>query len=285
MIIYVVRPGDSIYSIARRYGVSPQKIISDNRLTNPENLVVGQTIVILTENTTHTVRPGESMYSIARSYNIPYNELIAANPQITNPAQLTVGQIINIPREPEKLGTIYVNGYAFPNINMDVLRDTLPYLTYLSIFSHQVRPDGSLVPINDTPLIEAARAANVAPLLVITNIEEGASFSSDLAHTILTDTTVQDNLIDNVISTIQSKNYTGVDVDFEYIYPADRENYNNFLRRLRQRLQPLGYSLTTALAPKISADQTGLLYEAHDYPAIGAIADLVLLMTYEWGYL
>ncbi len=30
---------------------------------------------------------------------------------------------------------------------------------------------------------------------------------------------------------------------------------------------------------------TGLLYEAHDYPAIGAIADLVLLMTYEWGYL
>ena len=30
---------------------------------------------------------------------------------------------------------------------------------------------------------------------------------------------------------------------------------------------------------------TGLLYEAHDYPAIGAIADIVLLMTYEWGYL
>jgi len=40
-----------------------------------------------------------------------------------------------------------------------------------------------------------------------------------------------------------------------------------------------------ALAPKTSGEMTGLLYEAHDYPAIGAIADLVLLMTYEWGYL
>lgn len=39
-----------------------------------------------------------------------------------------------------------------------------------------------------------------------------------------------------------------------------------------------------ALAPKTSADQPGLLYEGHDYAALSANADAVLLMTYEWGY-
>ena len=38
------------------------------------------------------------------------------------------------------------------------------------------------------------------------------------------------------------------------------------------------------LAPKSSDAQKGLLYESHDYRAIGDIADSVLLMTYEWGY-
>ena len=42
--------------------------------------------------------------------------------------------------------------------------------------------------------------------------------------------------------------------------------------------------MSVALAPKTSADQTGLLYEGKDYPALGAAADYVLLMTYEWGY-
>jgi spore germination protein len=46
----------------------------------------------------------------------------------------------------------------------------------------------------------------------------------------------------------------------------------------------LGYTITTALAPKTSADQKGLLYEAHDYPVHGALVDHVILMTYEWGY-
>ena len=46
----------------------------------------------------------------------------------------------------------------------------------------------------------------------------------------------------------------------------------------------MGYTVMVALAPKTSAGQPGLLYEAHDYAALGAAADDVLLMTYEWGY-
>ncbi len=282
--IHVVRRGESIFTIGRRYNVSPQKIISDNELRNPAQLVIGQTLVILEGNRNHVVAPGQSLYSIAALYRISVNEILQANPQITNPSQIAAGQTIVIPPRTINFGNIQVNGYTFPNINQDVLRRTLPNLTYLSIFSYQVRPDGSLRTIEDEPLINAARAARVAPLMVITNLGETGGFNSDIAHSILTNEEVQNTLLDNAIRTMREKNYFGLDIDFEYIYPNDRENYNNFLRKAVNTLRPLGFSVTTALAPKTSATQAGTLYEAHDYPVHGALADHVIIMTYEWGY-
>ena len=60
--------------------------------------------------------------------------------------------------------------------------------------------------------------------------------------------------------------------------------YAQFLTRLRRLFGAQGYFVWAALAPKTSAGQPGLLYEGHDYAAVGAAADAVLLMTYEWGY-
>ena len=284
MIIHVVRPGESVYSIALRYGVSPQKIISDNELSNPDQLVVGQTLVILEGIRRHIVAPGESLYLIARRYGVSVSDLLSANPQITNPSLIYAGQVINIPPRTIYFGSIEVNGYTSPYISSDVLQKTLPYLTYLSIFSYQVSSDGSLKAIPDEPLIQSARAARTDPLMVVTNTKEGDGFSSDIAHAVLTDAGAQDNLVNNIIRTLETKNYYGINIDFEYVYPYDRESYNNFLRRIVNTLKPLGYIVTTALAPKISATQPGLLYEAHDYPVHGALADHVILMTYEWGY-
>ncbi len=284
MIIYTVRQGDSIYSIGRRFGVSPQRIADDNMLQNPEQLVVGQTIVIVTDAIRHTVAPGETLFTLARRYGTTVGRILEANPDITNPAAIYPGQSIIIPVPNQKLGNIDVNGYAFPTITSNTLQNTLPHLTFISPFSYQVRADGSLVPLNDTAIIQAARAQNVAPLMVITNILEGGSFDSDLASTILNSEQVVNTLLDNVVQNIQQKNYTGLDIDFEYIYPSDREAYNRFVQRAADRLHPLGYTVTTALAPKTRADQPGLLYEAHDYAFHGATVDHVILMTYEWGY-
>ncbi len=232
----------------------------------------------------YLVQQGDTLYSISREFGITPALILLANPFITDPAELYPGTVLNIPENPRDAMLISVNGYAFPTIDMDVLRRTLPYLTFLSIFSYQVLANGNLTPIDDTDLIVEAREANVAPLMVITNIAEEGSFSSDLAHTILTDNEVQNTLLNIVVNTLKSKNYYGLDVDFEYIFPADGPAYVRFLEKVVARLQPLGYIVTTALAPKINAEQQGLLYEAHNYEAIGALVDHVILMTYEWGH-
>lgn len=279
-----MQAGDSIYSISRRYGVPMQKILDDNKLTSTQPLMIGQAIVVMTNNIRHTVTRGQSLYTIAQYYGTTVQNILAVNPQINDPSNIQVGQVIFIPVSKPKLGTIDVNGYVFPSVEDSVLELTLPHLTYLSIFSYQVRPNGTLSTIDDTPLITAARAQNVAPMMVITNIREGGSFDSELAHTILTSVDTQMTLIENIVNVLEEKNYYGLDIDFEYIYPEDRQNYNNFVSRVVNRLRPLGYTVATSLAPKTSADQPGLLYEAHDYPAHGALVDHVILMTYEWGY-
>lgn len=284
MIIHVVKPGDTIYKLSNFYGVPVEKIISDNAIINPNELVVGQTIVVITNKINYTVEQGDSLYSISQKYQVSLNDLKEANPNIVWPYNLNVGQTVVIPVPNNKLGDMEVNGYAFPNINMQVLEDTLPHLTYLSIFSYQVSPSGNLTNIDDASLINKAKEFKVAPMMVITNLEEGAGFSSDIAHEILTNTDAQNNLINNIINVLQTKGYYGLDIDFEYVYPQDKENYNKFLERVVNALHPLGFIVTTALAPKVSENQPGLLYEAHDYKVHGQLADHVIIMTYEWGY-
>jgi spore germination protein len=284
MIIHVVQPGDTIYSIASQYNTSPQKIIIDNELENPNELVPGQTLVILIPEITHVVQPGETLAQIARNYNTTTVELLQLNPFIDFADEIMPGDQITISNSEEKRGPISVLGYAYPNIDRDVLMKTLPYMTYLTLFTYGITEEGELIGIEDEELIRMARDFGVAPLMLISTLTEEGTFSNELAHVILNDPVVQNNLIENILQTLREKNYYGLDVDFEYVLPEDEEAFINFIQKLNDRLSPEGYEVFTALAPKTSADQPGLLYEAHNYPRIGEASDDVLLMTYEWGY-
>jgi spore germination protein len=284
MIIHVVQPGETIYSIASKYNVSPQKIIIDNELQNPNVLVPGQTLVILIPEMVHVVQPGETLSQIAQRYNTTTAELLQLNPFIDFADEIMPGDQITIRNREEKRGPISVLGYAYPNIDRTVLMKTLPYLTYLTIFTYGITEEGELIDIDDEELIRTAREFGVAPLMLISTLTEEGTFSNELAHVVLNDPEVQNNLIENVLQNLREKNYYGLDIDFEYVLPEDEEAFINFIQNVNDRISPEGYALFTALAPKISAEQPGLLYEAHNYPRIGEASDDVLLMTYEWGY-
>lgn len=285
MVIHVVDPGDSVYAIARQYGVTPESIVEANGLANPNQLAVGQALVIPQGQRVYTVRAGDSVYSIAGRFGVEPAAILAENPDLGDGSRIFPGQIMVIPPPQGKQGTIEVNGYAFPNTDEALLRAAFPHLTYLSIFAYRVRADGSLETIDDAQDITLARQNRVAPVMVIANIRESGGFSSEIGHSVLTDQTAQDALVQNVQETMRAKNYYALNVDFEYIYPNDREAYNAFLTRITNVMHQDGYLVFTAVAPKLNAEQQGLLYEAHDYPAHGRIVDRVILMTYEWGYL
>ena len=68
MEIYVVKNGDTLYDIARRFSVPVEEIIYANQLQNPALLMVGQALVIPHGETRYTVRAGDTLYAIARQY-------------------------------------------------------------------------------------------------------------------------------------------------------------------------------------------------------------------------
>ena len=231
----------------------------------------------------YLVRPGDSLWSIASRYGIGVEELARIN-QLNDPSRLIPRLALLVPSaETGSRPGIEVNGYAYPNIAQSVLTETLPYLSYLCPFSHHMTSAGELIPIPDSAMVEAARANSVTPLLTITNLGEGGGFSGDIAHAVFTNQEVQNRFFENMFSALHQKAYYGVNFNIEYVYPYDRDSYSQFLRRASEALHAQGYFLSTAIAPKESDSQEGVLYTAHDYEAHGRYADRVIIMTYEWG--
>lgn len=283
MIIYTVQSGDTLNSIARRFGIPPMRIAADNVLRDPSRLAVGQNLLIAADSIRYTIQTGQTLYSLSQEYGVPLERLIEANPTL-NPLDLRPGQTVIIPMNEEiKRRTAVFNGYAYPSITPNSLNCVMPFLTFLSPFSYTLTPEADLIPPDDSDLIYRAVRSAVMPLMVVTNLYDGG-FSTDALSGILADPALTEKLITGIIEEVKNKGYYGVNMDMEYIAPTDREAYNRFLRELTDRLHSAGYIVTVALAPKISADQQGLLYESHDYAVQGEIADYVIVMTYEWGY-
>lgn len=286
MTIHVVQQGETLSSIAEQYGVTPERIIIDNELPNPENLVVGQSMVIRVPIEVHTIEEGDTLTAIAEQYDVTTLQLLQNNPWVAAEEVLTPGETLVITfEEEEPIDTVLINGYAYPFIDRTVLRKTLPFLTYLSIFTYGFTAEGELVPPEDEELITIAGEMGVAPIMMLAPMTAELEFNTQIAHEMFLNEVGQNTLIDNIVTTMQTKGYVGLDIDFEFILPEDRQRFIDFIANVKSRLEPLGLLTLVALAPKTSGEMTGLLYEAHDYPAIGAIADIVLLMTYEWGYL
>ncbi len=284
MVIHVVRPGDTLYSLSLDYGVAMSLIALDNGLETPQRLVVGQALVIRFPEVVHTVRSGESLTSIAQEYGVSLRQLYQNNLGLKGQPLIWPGETLVISYRQEPGPEIGVNAYAYPYIDRTLLSTTLPFLTFLTPFTYGFTPLGELVPLDDAKLIATARTHGVAPLMHLSTLTQEGSFSNELAHLVLNDKEIQAVLINNIISTLREKGYRGLDVDFEYVFAEDAAAYADFLAALTQRLNPLGYPVIAALAPKTSVTQEGALYEGHNFSAIGAAVNEVLLMTYEWGY-
>ncbi|MFK2824505.1 LysM peptidoglycan-binding domain-containing protein [Bacillus sp. B190/17] len=276
---HTVKTGETLYHIAQQHGVEVNDMIRINPISDPNKITPGMVLYIPPRR--HTVREGETLSRIAQYYGTDVGELMKLN-RIQHPTAIYPGLVLEIPFTKP---VIDVNAYT---INMgeegaQEVRKVGDYLTYVAPFAYIMKADGGLESINDEATLQAARAERVVPMMSITNFTAGDP-GSRLAHTILGSRELQEKLLTNILEIMKRKGYRGLNVDFENVFPADRERYNQFLQRAVDRLHPEGFFVSTALAPKVSSDQQGLLYEAHDYEAHGRIVDFVVLMTYEWGY-
>ena len=94
-IVYAVKKGDNLYSIAKTYGLTQQELMNYNNLTS-NLLSIGQTLKIPSNNTSsiYVVKSGDTLYSIARQFNTSVQDIKNKNNLTTN--TLSIGQTLKI---------------------------------------------------------------------------------------------------------------------------------------------------------------------------------------------
>lgn len=284
MILHTVLPGETLFSVASRYGVPAPNLAADNGILTPERLPVGMILLVKEPLRTHTVSPGETLYGIARRYGVPLRSLWRSNLFLQGGTDLQPGDVLYLEVKKEPLGTYPIGGYVYPFVKQPVLEQTLPLISGIMPFTYGFRPDGSLIPVEDGFIIDAAFRYSVSPVLHLSTLTESGNFSTALAESLLGNPAAQQVLTENLLAELRRKSYYGLDVDFEFLGAKNAAPYAEFLSRLRQRMNAEGFPVLAALAPKTADTQPGTLYEGHDYAAIGEAVNSVLLMTYEWGY-
>ncbi|USK69736.1 glycosyl hydrolase family 18 protein [Peribacillus asahii] len=286
MQIHVVKPGQTLFSIAQTYSVGVDRIIQTNQLPNPNNLVTGQALVIPIIGSYHFVQPGDSLYTISEKASIPYEQIVRAN-GISPAAQLTINTRLYIPARQkttaEFVGYVESRDETVSKTLEASAIESAPYLTHLAPFSFQALRDGSLKEPILSNFSDIARDNRTILMMVINNLENG-QFSEELGYILLNNTSVQNKLLNNITTTAQKYNFKHIHFDFEYLRSTDRETYNQFLRKAKERFHKEGWLLSTSLAPKTNREQKGRWYESHDYKAHGEIVDMMVIMPYEWGY-
>ncbi len=284
MIIHVVKEGETISYLANYYEIPVNTLIQDNGITNPDNLALGQTIVIIYPETVYKVKEGDSLKSIADYFQVTINHILRNNPVISDRGGIYEGENIVINYDTDKLRMIVISGYAYPYIDMKILKKTLPYLTYLTVFNYRITIDGDIIDIDDKAVIEMAKLYGVAPMMFLSTLTSHGQGDLEVAKSILNNIELQEKLFENTINKLKEKGYHGVNLYLQYLAPETKQLVEQFLERFSKRLREEKFRILAAVSPKTRIEGTEISFEQMDYSNIAAQVDALLFLSYDWGY-
>lgn len=282
MELYVVQEGDTINNIANSYGVPVDRILLDNGYAAEDNLLPGQVLVITFPQKTYTVQDGDTLQDIAIKNDIDILELLRNNPYLSEREFIYPGETLIISFG-EKFRKITTSGYAREFINRDILRKTLPYLTYLSIFGYRVMEGGIIEDTDDDDILLMAKTYGVAPILIITTLSTLGQINVQTAYNILNNENQMDKLIDNLIVILKKKGYYGINIAYELLTNLSLSAYETFNTKAYTRFKEEGFKFFATITPSILFASSEISFEKIDYTKITQKSDGVTILTYLWG--
>ncbi|MBE5978515.1 MAG: LysM peptidoglycan-binding domain-containing protein [Paenibacillaceae bacterium] len=284
MIIHVVKPGETIVTISEYYKIPVNRLILENGITNPDNLAVGQTIVIVQPKTLYVVQEGDTLESIAKRHGTTPMELLRNNPDLSDREILYIGESIVISYQSNKTRTIATSGYTFSYIDKSILIKTLPFLTYLTIFNYRATSEGEIITIaDDADVIQLAKSYGVAPMMFVSTITEEGTIIREVTQNILNNSSVQDRLIDNILQMIKTKGYYGVNMYIEDITPDNINSIVEYIKKASIVFHSEGYRVLVTTTPIVNITGPIVIFEKLDYSQLSEYVDGILFASYDWA--
>lgn len=96
-IVYIVQPGDTLYTLAKRFDTTVERIAKNNAISDVDRIFPGQKLVVTGEVTpafrTYTVQRGDTLYAIAKRLDTTVAQLLQNN-RLRDPSLIYPGQIL-----------------------------------------------------------------------------------------------------------------------------------------------------------------------------------------------
>ncbi|SDT30435.1 LysM repeat-containing protein [Paenibacillaceae bacterium GAS479] len=135
MKIHIVKKGDTLYLIGQKYGVTVEELQKLNpTLTNPHNLLIGTKVKVPSPAGKpgavelihkYKVKLGDTLWKLSKAWGVSLQELIKANPQISDPAVLNEGDTVHIPK-PSTAAPLTAQHKAEPHMQQGGKKNTAP---------------------------------------------------------------------------------------------------------------------------------------------------------------
>ncbi len=94
--VYMVQPGDTLWGLADRFGITPDMLAAANGLSAESQLYIGQVLDLPLTAVKHVVRAGETLSEICRRYQVTQAEVLNAN-NLQDPNLVCIGETLLIP--------------------------------------------------------------------------------------------------------------------------------------------------------------------------------------------
>ncbi|MCM3573941.1 LysM peptidoglycan-binding domain-containing protein [Mesobacillus subterraneus] len=285
MTVHVVRSGENLWAIARTYGVSVQSIVDVNGLPSTSLIIPGLALYIPDQQPIiryYKIKAGDTLWRISSQFKTSISSIVSANSGL-DPNRLYIGQNINIPSPVKpQFSTL---GFIVPGSSQTFLAELermAPHLTYIAVVAFSFTEEGyAYVLGDDASIVRRSRELGIIPLLVLQNTT-AAGFSKELAGRVLSSPTYRRNLVASLVNLATQRGYGGISIDLEFIPPPQREDFNSFLRELKAAMGNL--ILHVNVHAKTEDIPTNPIIGAYDYKTIGEIANIVAVMTIDYGY-
>ena len=227
----------------------------------------------------YVAQSGDTLPSVARRFHLAAEELARSN-ALGDPVRLTPGLALAVPAESGTLRKeIVVVACASPSLSSGRAEKAAEHASFLCSLPCPLAPGGGPAAPESDALVQAARRQGALPLLGVANLAQDGTFSAALGHAVLSDSRARDAFFAGLLSLLEERGFRGVYLHLMYLYPFDRERLSAFLREAETLLHRHGYLLVTAVPPRESDDAGGPLDAAHDYDALAACSDWVVLAS------
>ncbi|QXE01457.1 glycosyl hydrolase family 18 protein [Terribacillus sp. DMT04] len=166
------------------------------------------------------------------------------------------------------------------NTSLQSIKDYHSHLTAIAMDTYAFDTQGNLTEETPKEQVNYANKHKIDTYAVISNFGE-TDFDPDLAHAVMSNEHAKKRFIAQLASLAEDNNLTGINIDFESIYPEDRDLYSKLIKDTAQSLQK-NYIKTMVSVPAKTADDPANDWTwPYNYKKIGEYADYVQVMTYD----